>query len=93
VPLSNFVPRGFGFVHHSIAFSITKCQTLISRFATFSSQYEERREHPPAARSPSRKSKGGKATAQSAATQSIRCVCMCVCVRERERERERSLGG
>jgi hypothetical protein len=39
VPLSNFVPRGFGFVHHSIAILYTKCQTLISRFATFSSQY------------------------------------------------------
>jgi hypothetical protein len=26
VPLSNFLPRGFGFVHHSIAFCITKCQ-------------------------------------------------------------------
>jgi hypothetical protein len=40
VPLSNFVPRSFGFVHHSTALlSITKCQTLISRFATFSSQY------------------------------------------------------
>jgi hypothetical protein len=38
VPLSNFVPRGFGFVHRSIAISITKCQTLISRFATFASQ-------------------------------------------------------
>jgi hypothetical protein len=23
VPLSNFVPRGFGFVHHSIAIPIT----------------------------------------------------------------------
>jgi hypothetical protein len=30
VPLSRFVPRGFGFVHHSIPFSITKCQTLLS---------------------------------------------------------------
>jgi hypothetical protein len=42
VPLSNFVPRGFGFVHHSKRqpFSITKYQTLISRFATFSSLYE-----------------------------------------------------
>jgi hypothetical protein len=37
VPLSNFVPRGFGFVHHSKPFSITKCQILVSRFATFSS--------------------------------------------------------
>jgi hypothetical protein len=35
VPLSNFVLRGFGFVHHSKPFSITKCQTLIPRFATF----------------------------------------------------------
>jgi hypothetical protein len=40
VPLSNFVPRGFGFVHHSIAILWTKCQTLVSRFATFSSQYD-----------------------------------------------------
>jgi hypothetical protein len=35
VQLSSFVPRGFGFVHHSI----TKSQTLTSRFATFSSLY------------------------------------------------------
>jgi hypothetical protein len=33
----NFVSRGFGFVHHSIAILYQKCQTLISRFATFSS--------------------------------------------------------
>jgi hypothetical protein len=30
-----------GFVHHSIAL-LTKCEILISRFATFSSQYDER---------------------------------------------------
>jgi hypothetical protein len=41
VPLSNFAPRGFAFVHHSIAiFSIAPCQTLISRLATFPSQYD-----------------------------------------------------
>jgi hypothetical protein len=39
VPLSNFVPRGFGFVHHSIAILYHEVSTLISRFATFSSQY------------------------------------------------------
>jgi hypothetical protein len=37
VPLSKFVPRGFGFVHHSIAILDHECQTFISRFATFSS--------------------------------------------------------
>jgi hypothetical protein len=41
VPLSNFVPRGFGFVHHSIAILYHEVPNLklISRFATFSSQY------------------------------------------------------
>ena len=39
VPLSNFVPRGFGFVHHSIALLYHAVPNLISRFATFSSQY------------------------------------------------------
>jgi hypothetical protein len=37
VPLSNFVPRGFGFVHHS---AILYHEVPISRFATFSSLYE-----------------------------------------------------
>jgi hypothetical protein len=46
VPLSNFVPRGFGFVHHSIAILITKCQILVSRFATFSSLYGAARVRP-----------------------------------------------
>jgi hypothetical protein len=40
VPLSNFVQRGFGFVHHSIAILYHEVQTLISRFATVSSLYE-----------------------------------------------------
>jgi hypothetical protein len=37
VPLSNFVPRGFGFVHHSIAILYHEVPNPISRFATFSS--------------------------------------------------------
>jgi hypothetical protein len=40
VPLSNSVPRGFGFVHHSIAFLYHQVPNPISRFATFSSQYD-----------------------------------------------------
>jgi hypothetical protein len=35
VPLSNFAPRGFGFVHHSIAILYHEVPNLISRFATF----------------------------------------------------------
>ena len=41
VPLSNFVPKGFGFVHHAIAILYHQVPNpkLISRFATFSSLY------------------------------------------------------
>ena len=39
VPLSNFAPRGFGFAHHSIATLYHEVPNLISRFATFASQY------------------------------------------------------
>ena len=39
---SNFVRRGFGFVHHSIAILYHEVPNLISRFATFSSQYGAR---------------------------------------------------
>jgi hypothetical protein len=38
---STTVPRGFGFVHHSRTVSVAPCQTLVSRFATFSSLYAE----------------------------------------------------
>jgi hypothetical protein len=42
--LSTIVPRGFGFVHHSRTISVAPCQTLISRFATFSSPVRRRRQ-------------------------------------------------
>jgi hypothetical protein len=51
VPLSNFVPRGFGFVHHSKAIlyhGVPNLGVLVSRFATFSSQYVGRRRTSPA---------------------------------------------
>jgi hypothetical protein len=49
VPLSKFVPRGFGFVHHSIALLCHEVQTLISRFANFFIAVRGRHGDPPPA--------------------------------------------